>query len=166
MYYTCDALIPAMISHPLARTVSLTRIIMGHHYKSNNFKVIHHIHIAQIKVSYYIDSWITIEFNIMKYSSFGNKAEAALTSTTIQGPPWSIKMQSPWYLFKASAPSWLPSLQVDHHWATRTCHSSHNIQASLYTINFTSKAWATEAQQDWSINVVINSRLLAWKAIG
>jgi hypothetical protein len=40
----------------LARMVSLTSIIMGHHYRSNNCKVIHHIHIAQIKVSCYIDS--------------------------------------------------------------------------------------------------------------
>jgi hypothetical protein len=36
-------------------TVSLVKISVGHHYRSNNYKVIHHIHIAHIKVSYYID---------------------------------------------------------------------------------------------------------------
>jgi hypothetical protein len=48
----CDVL-------PLTRMVSLVRIITEHHYISNNCKVIHHIHIARITVSYYTDSSIT-----------------------------------------------------------------------------------------------------------
>jgi hypothetical protein len=44
---------------PLTRTVSLTRIITWYHYRSNNYKVIHHIHIGRTKVSYYLDSLIT-----------------------------------------------------------------------------------------------------------
>jgi hypothetical protein len=59
MYYTHEALIPAVMSRPKARMISLARISTGHHYRSNNCKVIHHIHTTRINVSYYIGSSIT-----------------------------------------------------------------------------------------------------------
>jgi hypothetical protein len=51
-----DVIKHLVTSRPSARTISLIKIVTGHHYKSNNYKVIHHIYIARIKVSYYIDS--------------------------------------------------------------------------------------------------------------
>jgi hypothetical protein len=72
-------------------------------------------------------------------------------------------MRSPRLLVTGRAPK-SPSNPRAHHWATLTCHSCHNTRASLHTIKSISKAWSTKSQQDWSINVTINNRLLACKA--
>jgi hypothetical protein len=82
----------------------------------------------------------------------------------IHRPASSPKMQSPQRLFRPRAPSWLPSPPVGHHWATQTCQSTRSTQAFLQPKRSTSKAWATKAQQDWPINVAINSWLLAYNA--
>jgi hypothetical protein len=82
----------------------------------------------------------------------------------IQGPASSPKMWSPRQLFRARATNWLPSPQVGHHCATWTCHSTRSTQDFLQPKRSTSKAWETKAQQDWPINMVINSRLLVCKA--
>jgi hypothetical protein len=116
--------------------------------------------------SYYMSSWITSEytnhevFEVVKHSGSVTKD----WHSTIQGPASSPKMWSPRQLFRAWAPSWLPSHRVGHHWATWTCHSTSNTQTFLQPKRSTSKAWATKTQQDWPVNVVINSRLLVCKA--
>jgi hypothetical protein len=71
-------------------------------------------------------------------------------------------MRSPQLLLTGRAPKFPPSSRA-HHWATPTCHNSCSTQACPHTIKSTSKAWATKAQQDWPINMAIDSRLLACK---
>jgi hypothetical protein len=117
-------------------------------------------------MSYYMSSWITPEyidhegFEVLKHSGSITKDWRSM----IQGPQSSPKMRSPWQHFRARAPSWHSIPQAGHHWATQTCHSTHSTQASLQTKRSTSKPWATKAQQDWPINMVINSELLTCKA--
>jgi hypothetical protein len=60
-------------------------------------------------------------------------------------------MRSPRPLLTGWAPKSLFNPQA-RHWGTPTCHSSRNTQACLHTFKYTSKAWATKAQQDWPIN--------------
>jgi hypothetical protein len=49
-------------------------------------------------------------------------------------------------------------------WVAIGPHKLAAVPAVLQPKRCTSKAWATKAQQDWPINVAINSRLLACKA--
>jgi hypothetical protein len=47
---------------------------------------------------------------------------------------------------------------------THLPQQSQNPDSSAHTLTNTSKAWVTKAQQDWPVNVTINSWLLACKA--
>jgi hypothetical protein len=167
MYYTREALIPAVMSRPKARTISLARISMGHHYRSNNCKVIHHIHTTRINVSYYIGSSITTEFIRVKCSSFGNTAEAIHKLTwRIQGLTSSPKMRSPTTSLQSFG-----SQLTSHPSSGSSLGYTNFLQQPQYSgisahNNFISKDWATKAQQYLPVNVVINSRLLACKSIG
>jgi transposase InsO family protein len=63
-----------------------------------------------------------------------------VAQSMVQEPASSPKMRSTWQLFKAQAPSWLPSPRLGHHWATRTCHSTRSTQAFLQPKRSTTKA--------------------------
>jgi hypothetical protein len=101
----------------------------------------------------------------MNCSKFKSKSESELNinNSMIQGSASSPKMWSTRRLLNASAPSWPLSLQVGCQ-ATQTYCNTHSTYVSLHTIKFTSKAWASKAQQDLPVNVAINSRLLVCKA--
>jgi hypothetical protein len=128
-----------------------------------HWRIIHHIHSLKYELLhellYYIRvhrSWSVQSLNIAK----------AIQKTTLDDTRAALnpKMRSPRQLFRARSPNWLPSPPVGCHWATWTCHSNCCTQAFLQQKRSTNKAWATKAQQNWPINVVINNQLLVCKA--
>jgi hypothetical protein len=63
--------------------ISLTRIITGHHYRSNNYRVIHHIHIAHTKSEMLYRFFdYTIEFISEMFEFQKHNESDAYTNTT------------------------------------------------------------------------------------
>jgi hypothetical protein len=94
----------------------------------------------------------------LKHSGIKIKVLALDDARACIGP----MMWSTWQLLMGRAPKSSLSPRA-HHWATLICHNSRNTQACLHIIKSASNAWATKAQQDWPINVAINSWLIACK---
>jgi hypothetical protein len=72
--------------------VNLIRIITMYFYRNNNYKVIHHVHIARIKVSYHNKflSYIKVQHN--EVFEYENIVEAITTNATIKWTVSSPKM--------------------------------------------------------------------------
>jgi hypothetical protein len=116
-------------------------------------------------MSYYMNSCITAEYTDHEVFKISTQRERyKRRHSTMQGPASSPKMRSPRHLFRARAPSWLSSPPVGRHCAIQICHSTRSTQAFLQRKRSTNKDWVTKAQQDWPVNVAINSRLLACQA--
>jgi hypothetical protein len=129
-----------------------------------HWRIIYHIRGLKYELLHEFLTYIRVHRSWSVQSLKYSRSDIKDWHSTVQGPTSSPKMWSPRQLFRSQAPSWLPSPQVGCHWATRTCHNTHNTQASLQPKWSTSKAWATKAQQDWSVNMTINSWLLVCKA--
>jgi hypothetical protein len=85
-------------------TVSLVEIITSHHYRSNNYKVIHNIHTTQIKEGSYIGSWITTEFNNNEVFGFENTAGALIPTRRYKGQHRALRCE----VYGGSSNLWLP----------------------------------------------------------
>jgi hypothetical protein len=111
--------------------------------------------------SYYMSSWVTKKMHrqwSLKHSGSETKLlQLDATKAHIGPMMWSLRR-----LLTGRTPKSLPSPRA-RHWATPTCHSSRNTQACMHTYKFISKAWATKAQQDWPVNMIINNWLLIYK---
>jgi hypothetical protein len=127
--------------------------------------IIHHIHGPKYELLHLFLNYIRVcrSWSVQSCKTHSGSVTKDWHSM-LQGPTSSPKMQSPRPLFGARAPSWLPTPPLGRHWATRTCHNTHNTQEFLQPKRSKSKSWATKAQQDWPVNVVINNRLLVCKA--
>jgi hypothetical protein len=130
---------------------------------SKYWRIIHHIHGPNKELLYEFLSYkrftLIIKCASLKHSGSETKILALDGTRARIGP----MMRSSHWLLMGWTPKSLPSPQA-RHWVIPICHSSRNTQASLHAFKFTSKAWVIKTQQDWPINVVINSRLLACKA--
>jgi hypothetical protein len=126
--------------------------------------IIYRIHGLKYKLLHEFLNYITVHRSWSVQSLKYRGSDTKDWHSMVQGPASSPKMQNPRQLFRAQASNWLLSPQVGCHWATQTCHSTHNTQSSLQPKRSTSKAWVTKAQQDWPDSMAINSRLLVCKA--
>jgi hypothetical protein len=70
-----------------------------------------------------------MKFSTLKYS----RKETKILSLSDTKARISPKMRSPRLLLTERPPKSPPNPQA-HHWATPTCHNSHNTLASLHTI--------------------------------
>jgi hypothetical protein len=127
-----------------------------------HWRIIHHIHgpnkeLLYEFLSYKRNTWI-MKCSSLKYSGSETKILVLNDARAYIDP----MMRSPRWLLTGWAPKSLPSPRA-HHWTTSTCHISRNTQTCLHTFKFISIAWATKAQQDWPVNMVINTRLLVCK---
>jgi hypothetical protein len=69
----------------------------------------------------------------MKFSSFTHSgSETKILTLGDTRARIGPRMRSPRLLLTGRAPKSLPTPRA-HHWATRTCHSSHKTLASLHT---------------------------------
>jgi hypothetical protein len=127
-----------------------------------HWRIIHHLHSPNKKLSHELLSYKrnTEILKCLRLKHNGSETKI-LTLNDIKahiGP----MIRSPRLLLTGQTPKSHPSPRA-HHWATQIYNISRNTQTSLHTIKLISKAWATKAQQDWPVNVAINSWLLACK---
>jgi hypothetical protein len=117
-----------------------------------------------------IFTWILIlhqSTQIMKCSKFKHSGSDTKDGTRqYKGPHWALRCEVLDSSSELGPPADFPVLR----WVAIGPHELATATAVLrYFCNkkrSTSKSWATKVQQDWSVNVAINSWLLASKALG
>jgi hypothetical protein len=161
-YYTHMPLIPAVTSHPWERVVSPNQD--PYEVPTPKPWCIIHTYMAWIQ-SYYMNSWVTKEIHRQWSFRVLNIAEAKpkYYHSAIQGPASALRCEVLGCCSRGGLPSLFSLLELvtgSHPLATAVTKSWY-----LCTqLKYKSKIWATKAQQDWPVNMVINSRLLACKA--
>jgi hypothetical protein len=128
-----------------------------------HWRIIHHIHGRNI-----IFTWILILHHskqIMNCSKFKHSGSDTKDCTRrYNGPHQALRCGVPDSSTELGSPANFPALR----WVATRLHELTIAPAVLRHFcnkkRSTSKTWATKAQQDWSVNMAINSRLLVCKA--
>jgi hypothetical protein len=128
-----------------------------------HWRIIHHIHGSNKELLHEFLGYITVLRYWSVQSLKHSGSETKYYHSMIQGLTSALWCEVLDCCSRGRLPSHLTVLGLTigpHKFVTAVIILRH-----LYTqLKSTSKGWATKAQQDWLINVVTNSRLLAHKA--